>query len=152
MQNWNLVFYLLRGQLKKKNWSALDCCSVPKSCSTLCDPMNCSMPGSSVLHYLPEFAQIHILWVGDAIQPSHSLLPPFPPTLNPSQHQTLSMSQLFASDGQRTGASASVLPMNIQGWFPLRLTGLISLQSKRLFSSATSQSCCAWPRSAYGWH
>ena len=55
---------------------------------------------------------------------------------------TFSMSQLFASDGQSTGASASasVLPMNIQDWFPLGLTGLISLQSKglsRVFSSIT---------------
>ena len=43
------------------------CCSVAKSCLILCDPMDCSMPGSSVLHYLPEFAQIHVHWVGDAI-------------------------------------------------------------------------------------
>ena len=42
------------------------CCSVFKSCPTLCNPMDCSMPGSSVLHYLPEFAQIHVHWVGDA--------------------------------------------------------------------------------------
>ena len=52
------------------------------------------------------------------------------------------MSQFFASGGQSIGASASVLPMNIQGWFPLRLTGLISLQSKglsRVFSSTTDQ-------------
>ena len=52
------------------------------------------------------------------------------------------MSQLFTSGSQRTGASSSVLPMNIQGWFPLRLTGLISSESKRLskiFSSTTIQ-------------
>ena len=52
------------------------------------------------------------------------------------------MSQLFTSGGQRIGASASVLPMNIQGWFPLGLTGLISLQSKglwRIFSSTIVQ-------------
>ena len=53
------------------------------------------------------------------------------------------VSWLFASGGQSTGASASrVLPMNIQGWFPLRLTGLISLQIKglsRVFSSTTIQ-------------
>ena len=53
---------------------------------------------------------------------------------------SLPMSQLFTSGGQSIGASASVLPMNIQGWFPLGLTGLIFLQSKRLsrvFSSTT---------------
>ena len=49
------------------------------------------------------------------------------------------MSRLFTSGGQSIGASALalVLPMNIQGWFPFKLTGLISLQSKRLFSSTT---------------
>ena len=51
------------------------CCSMAKSCPTLCDPIDCSTPGSYVLHYLPEFAQIHVHWVGDAIQPSHPLLP-----------------------------------------------------------------------------
>ena len=45
------------------------CCSVAKSCLTPCDPMNCSTPGSPVLHCLPEFAQIHVHSVSDAIQP-----------------------------------------------------------------------------------
>ena len=43
------------------------CCSVAQSCPTLCDPMDCSTPGSPVLHYLLEFAQIHVHWVSDAI-------------------------------------------------------------------------------------
>ena len=55
------------------------CCSVAKSCPTLCDLMDSSTPGFPVLHYLPEFAQIHVHWVSDAIQPSHPLLPPSPP-------------------------------------------------------------------------
>ena len=55
----------------------------------LCDPTECSMPGFSVLHYLPEFAQTHIHWVSDAIQPSRPLLLPSPPALNLSQHQGL---------------------------------------------------------------
>ena len=54
---------------------------------SLFDPMDCSTPGSSVLHYLPEFAQTHVHWVSDAIRPSHPLLPPFPPVFNLSQHQ-----------------------------------------------------------------
>ena len=58
------------------------CCSVPKSCPILCDPMDCSMPEFPILHYLPEFAQTHVHWVGDAIQLSHPLLPPSPPVLN----------------------------------------------------------------------
>ena len=48
----------------------LSCCSLTKSCPTLCDPVDCSTPGFPVLHYLREFAQTHVHWVGDAIQPS----------------------------------------------------------------------------------
>ena len=65
------------------------CCSVAKSCPTLCDPINGSMPGFSVLHYLPEFTQTHVHWVRDAIQPSHPLLSPSPLVLSLSQHQGL---------------------------------------------------------------
>ena len=64
-------------------------CSVTKSCLTLCDPMDCSMPDFHVLHYLPEFAQTHVRWADDAIQPSHPLLSPSPPAFNHSQHQDL---------------------------------------------------------------
>ena len=56
---------------------------------TLCDPMNCSMPGLPVHHQLPEFTQTHVCLVGDAIQPSHPLSSPSPPAPNPSQHQSL---------------------------------------------------------------
>ena len=63
--------------------------SVAQSCPTLCDPMNRSMPGLSVHHQLPELAQTHVHRVGDAIQPSHPLLAPSPPTFNLSQHQGL---------------------------------------------------------------
>ena len=63
--------------------------SVVQSCPTLCDPMNRSMPGLPVHHHLPEFTQIHIHQVGDAIQPSHLLSSPFPPAPNPLQHQSL---------------------------------------------------------------
>ena len=63
--------------------------SVAQSCPTLCDPMNCSTPGLPVHHQLPEFTQTHVHWVGDAIQPSHPLLSPYPPSPNPSQHQGL---------------------------------------------------------------
>ena len=65
------------------------CCSVAKSCLTLCDPMDCSKLGSSVLHCLPEFTQIHVHWVSDAIQPSHPLLPLPPLAFSLSQHQGL---------------------------------------------------------------
>ena len=63
----------------------------------LCDPMDCSTPGFPVFHYLPEFAQAHVHWVGDDIQPSHPLSSPSPPAFNLSQHQGLFLSWLFAS-------------------------------------------------------
>ena len=69
--------------------SSVQFSSVVQSCPTLCDPMNRSMPGLPVHHHLPEFTQIHIHQVGDAIQPSHLLSSPFPPAPNPSQHQSL---------------------------------------------------------------
>ena len=64
------------------------CCSAAELCLTLWDPMDCSAPGFSVHHYLPEFAQIHVHWVSDTIQPSHLLSPPSPLALNLSQHQS----------------------------------------------------------------
>ena len=84
------------------------CCSVTKSCPTLWDPMDCSTTGFSVLHYFPEFAQIHVHWVGDAIQPSHPLSSPFSFAFNLSQHQGLF---------QRVGLShqvAKVLELQLQ--------------------------------------
>ena len=126
----------------------MSCCySVIQLCLTLCDPMNCSMAGFPVLHNLLEFAQTHVHWIGDAIQPSHPLSSPSPPAFNLSEHQGLfqrGSSSNEASGGQSIGVSASalVLPMNIQDWFPLGLTGWVSLQSKgssRVFSSTTFQ-------------
>ena len=71
-------------------WYIFGCrCSVAKLCPTLCNPMNCSMPGFTVLHYLPELGQTHVHWVSDAIQPSHPLSPSSPPALNLCQHQGL---------------------------------------------------------------
>ena len=71
------------------NIELLQFSSVAQSCPTLCDPVNRSTPGLPVHHHLPEFTQTHVLWVCDAIQPSHPLLSPFPPASNPSQHQSL---------------------------------------------------------------
>ena len=118
------------------------CCSVAKLCPTFCDPMDCSTSSSYVLYCVPEFAQIHVHWVSDAIWSSHSLLPLFsscPPAV--SESGSFPVSQVFTSGGQSIGASASalVLPMNIEDWFPLGLTGVISLQFKglsRVFSSS----------------
>ena len=61
--------------------------SVAQSCPALCDPMDCSMPGSFVRHQFLELAQTHVHWVSDAIQPSYPLSTPSPLTFNLSQHQ-----------------------------------------------------------------
>ena len=101
--------------------------------------------GFPVHHQLPELTQTHGHRVSDAIQPSHPMLSSSPPALNLSQHQGLFQWVSFlhkVAPNIGVSASASVLPMNIQDWFPLGLTGLISLQSKglsRVFSNTTVQ-------------
>ena len=125
-------------------WYMYQFSSVTQSCPTLCEPMNRSMPGLPVHHKLLEFTQTQVHRVSDAIQPSHPLASPSPPALNPSQHHSFPMSQLFAWGGQSTGvsASASFSPKKSQGWSPSEWTGWISLQSKglsRVFSNTTVQ-------------
>ena len=92
--------------------------------------MDYSTPGSLLHHYLPEVAQIHVHGVGDVIY----LILCCPLLLLPSVFPIRVFSRFFTSGGQSSGASASASfpPMNIQGWSPLGLTGLISLQSKGL--------------------
>ena len=118
--------------------------SIIQLCLPLCDPTDCSMPGFPVHHRLPEFAQTHVHWVGhEWCHPTiSSFAIPFsfcPQTFLASG--SFPQNLLFTSVGQNIGASASVFPVNIQGWFPLVLTGLKSLQSKqlsRVFSSTTN--------------
>jgi len=109
----------------------------------LCDPVNLSTPGLPVHHQLLEFTQTHVHRVGDAIQPSHPLLSPSPPALNPSQHQSLFQ---WVNSSHEVAKIleflASVFPKNTQNWSPLEWTGWISLQSKgllRVFSNTTVQ-------------
>ena len=114
---------------------------VAQSCLRLCDPMDCSMLIFSVHHQLLELAKTHVHRVSDTVPiisssviPLSSCLQSFPASVS------FPMSPLFASGGQSTRVSASVFPMNIQDWFPLRFTGLISLLSKglsRAFSNTT---------------
>ena len=112
--------------------------SVAQSCLTLCNSMHCSMPGLPVHHQWPEFTQTHVHWVGYAIQPSHPLSSLLPPSILPSI-RVFSNKSVLPSSGQSIGVSAStsVLPVNIQDWFPLGWTGWISLQSKGSQSSPT---------------
>ena len=118
--------------------------SVAQSCPTLCDPMNHSTLGLPVHHPHLELTQAQVHQVGDMIQPSHHLLSPSPPALNPSQHQGLFQWVNSTSDGQSIGVSSStsVLPMNTKDWSPLGWTVWISLQFKvlsRVFSNTTDQ-------------
>ena len=84
--------------------------------------MNCSTPGFPVLHYLPEFAQAHVCWVGDAIQPSHSLSSPSMPVFSLSQHQGLSSeSALRIRWPKYWSSSFSISPFN-------EYSGLISFR------------------------
>ena len=102
------------------------CCSVAQSCVTLCDLMNCSTPGFPVLHHpgaCPNSCPLSPWYhptLSSSVIPFSSCLQSFPAS------GSFPMSQFFASGDQRIGASASVFPVNIQGWFPLRLTGLTS--------------------------
>ena len=119
--------------------------SVAQSCPTLCNPMNYSMPGLPVHHPTPG---VHLnpcplsRWchptISSSVVPFSSCRQSFP------VFGSFQMSQLFASGGQSiaVSASASVLPMNTQDWFPLGWTGWISLQSSgfsRVFSNTTAQ-------------
>ena len=118
--------------------------SVSQSYMTLCNPMDYSTPGFPVHHKLPEFNQTLVHWVGDAIQPSHPLVPFSSHLQSFLASVSFQMGQFITSGGQSIGvsASASVLPMNIQNWFPWGLIGWISLQSKglsRVFSNTRGQ-------------
>ena len=141
----------LAGNVTRKDWSSwsqffiLQFSSVAQSCLTLCDPMDCRMPGFPVHHQFLELAHTHVHRVSDGIQLSPALFIPFS-----SCHQSFQasgsfpMSQFFELGGQSTAVSTlvSVLPMNIQDWFPLELTGWIPLQTKglsRVFSNTIIQ-------------
>ena len=132
---WQSQVYSLRTWIFK----VFNSCSVTKLCLTFCDPMDCNRPGFPVLHYVPEFAQTHVSWVGDAIQPSHPVTPfSSCPQSFPASRASESALRIRWPKYWPPSASASVLPMNIQDWFSLALTCLISLLSKglsRVFSS-----------------
>ena len=141
----NLKNIMLWGKMRPLcNMILLCCCLVTKSSPTLCKLMDCSTPDYPVLHYLQQCTQIHVHWVGDAIQQSHPLSSPSPPAQSFPASWAFPMSQFFASGGWNivVSVSASVLPMNFQDWSPLGWTGLISLQTKglsRVFANTTVQ-------------
>ena len=118
------------------------CCSFAMSSPTLCSPLDCSTPGFPVLHYLPEFAHTHMLWVSDAIQSSHPLSPPSP-AFNLSEHQGLFQWVSSSHEVPKYWSfSFNIQCCNTQDWSPSEWTGWISLQSKglsRVFSNTTVQ-------------
>ena len=118
--------------------------SVSQSCPTLCEPMDCSMPGFPVHHQLLELAQTHVHQVGDAIQPSHPLSSPSPPAFNLSQNRVFSNeSALCIRWPKHWSFSFYISPSNeYLGLISFIIAGLISLQSKglsRVFSNTTVQ-------------
>ena len=131
------------------------CCSVAKSCWTVCDIMGNSTLCFCALQYLPEllkFMSVGLITLSNHLMHCchRLLLPSIFPSIG-----TFPMSWLFKLGGQSIGdsVSASIVPMNIQGWFPLGLTNLISLQSKglsRVFSRTTIQNCWFFDQS-YLW-
>ena len=108
--------------------------SVAQSCLALCDSTDCSTPGLPVHHQLLELTQTLSI---ESVMPSNRLILCYPLLLLPSifsASESFTVIQFFLSGGQSIGVlvSTSVLPMNIQDWFPLGWTGWISLQSKGL--------------------
>ena len=136
----NVLFWVWRQEKFTLTHRSCCYCSVAKSCPILCNSLDCSAPGSSVLHEPPVFSDsCPLSWwcyltISSSVAPFSFCLQSFPAS------GSLPTSWLFASGGQSIRVLATVLPMNIQVWFPLGLTGLISLQSKglsRVFSSTT---------------
>ena len=113
---------------------------------SLCDHKNCSMPSFPVLHYLPGLLKLMSI---EPLMPSNQLILCHPFSFcfqSFPVSESFPKSCLLALCGQSIGASASVLPMSIQDWFSLGLTGLILLSKglSRLFSSTTILQCSAF--------
>ena len=122
--------------------------SVAQSCLILCNPLDCSMPGFPVNHQLRSLLKLmsikSVMWSNHLIfcHPLLLLLSIFPSI------RSFPVSQFFTSGGQRIGApaSASVLPMNIQDWFPLVWSDLLAVQGtlRSLFQHHSSKASILW--------
>ena len=127
------------------------CCSAVHLCPTFCDPTDCSMPGLPVPHHLPEFAQVHVHCISDAIQPSHPLTPSSPSALNPSQHQRL-FQRVICSHQMTKILELQLQHQSFQWIFMVDLpedgTGLISFliftDFKISFLNYNSDKCDIW--------
>ena len=119
------------------------CCSVTQSCPTFCDPTDCSKPGFPVLYYLPQFAQTHVHWVSNAIQPSHPLSPfLLLPSIFPSIRVFPNEPALHIKWPEYRNFSVSISPSNEH-------SGLISFSVDWVWSSCNprdSQECSSTPQ------
>ena len=124
--------------------------SVAQSCLTLCNPMDCSMPGFLVHHQLLELDQTHVCQVNDAIQSSHPLPSPSPPSFNLSQHQGLfywissshqwPKHQSFSFSVSPSNEYSGLIPLGLNGWISLQSTGLLNttVQKHQFFGTQPS--------------
>ena len=129
---------------------ALSVTSVAQSCLTLCDPMDCSMPGFPVYHQLLEFVQTHVHRVSDAIQPSHPLSSPSPPAFNLAQHQGFfqwvsSSHQVakvleFQLQHQPSNKYSGLIPIRIDSFDLLAVQGIL----KSLLQHHSSKASTLW--------
>ena len=137
------------GATKNKVWHCLhgrevQFSSVAQLCPTLCNPMNCTMPGLPLHHHLQESTQSQLHQVSDTIQPSHPLSSPYPPAPSPPSIRVFSSESTLRMRWPKYWSfSFSIIASKEHpGWFPLEWTGWISLQSKglsRVFSNTTVQ-------------
>ena len=124
--------------------------SVTQSCLTLCNPMDCRTPGLPVHHWLPEFTQTYVHWLGDVIQPSHPLPSPSPPASNLSQYQGLSNeSVLHIRWPKYWSVSFSISPSNEHSGlisFRMDWLDLLAVQGtlKRLLQHHSSKVSILW--------
>ena len=125
----------------------------PQSCLILCYPMNCSTSGLPVPHHLPEFAQVHIHWIGEAIQPFHPLMPSSPSALKFPQHQEFSNELAVCIRWSKYWSfSFSISPSNEYSmlvscnidWFDLLVQGTLRSLHQHHNSKASALWCSAF--------
>jgi len=124
------------------------CCSGGQSCPNVCDPMDCSLQGFPVPHHFPEFAQVHVRCIGDAVQSSHPLTPSSPSALNLSQHQRLFQCVVY-SHWMTKIWSFSISPYSeYSGLISLKIdwSDLIAVQGtfRRLLQHHSSKASILW--------
>ena len=124
----------------------LGCCfSVFQLCLTLCDPIDCSMPGLPVPHHLPEFAQVHVHCISDAVQPSHPLMPSSPSAHYLSQCQGFFQLVVCSHQVTKILELQHILPVNIQGSSPApQFESINSLVFCLLYDPVLKNICDCW--------